>query len=261
MNKLLTDIEGQQINDYDYAFMQESYKDAINAITKSLKIKDTETNFRLEGASWTVQDPETASPILIVYAGYIYVDGEIYKVNQSYTALSANTSIADVETQYEWDLKVTYDTRGFKLFFDAVTRDCYEIREAIFTNTPTTWSNVKDLLSFKNMLDTLIDNSITDYTSGTYTKYLEIGTFDLSVVSPSKIISLVGTTTYDKIRSVNIVLYPDATPTLLTPVLTVGQSWGTFTIYEESISIFGAQLASGYSTLPNRGFIKIDYIN
>lgn len=137
MNKLKTDIDGKMpITLDDHRWFDAAYREAFYGIASAFGITAADS-FKLSGCVVTkVGNTYTTT------AGYIWLAGEIYKVEaQSITVAALHTC--------EFKLDIAYDPDGMKIFQNDVgfgfTHDTYEIRKAVLGDKtsviPRDWMN------------------------------------------------------------------------------------------------------------------------
>lgn len=119
MNKLITTNNG------GFPFTLDDLRWLENGLTDALKgivnhVSSTEVLI-LSGCEYNEQQLSDTDQ-LVMTAGYVYFNGEIYKVD------AVNATLSSGNTFY-WDLKVTNDPAGNLTFEDTNTYDVYQIRE------------------------------------------------------------------------------------------------------------------------------------
>lgn len=114
----VTDVGGFPVVLDDLAYLQDAYKEAFKGIGSFTDPALAAANgFIISGCERSV-----AASVVTIQAGYIYLQGEVYKVDQHTLAETADTEL--------WQVVETNDAAGNKVFQDTVSHDTYKVRKA-----------------------------------------------------------------------------------------------------------------------------------
>ena len=254
MNNLITTYTGgQELIINDYKFIQEALKEAIALLAKSTNTYST-TAFKVYGLNWTVTDSGGLNPVLHLPEGAIFYNDEIYKVEATIINLPTGVTETYVTDNYEWDLDISYDSDGDKVFEDTTPHQVYQIRQAVFTETPTTWTGIKNLASTIEAL-TYIQKKI-----------FTIGNWDMHTDTYKDIVCDIDHT---KILNAYCVVYNDdlsRTFMLSSPHVSETDPSGIRWIESGLIKLYAGVgyfngIGNGFEgTTINRGYIVIEYV-
>ncbi|MCX6232119.1 MAG: hypothetical protein NTZ33_11300 [Bacteroidetes bacterium] len=117
----------------DLRWIDEGIRDAIKGMFTQFGLNPSD-NFIFSGCEFTVTSI-TGGKRYTHTEGYIYLDGEVLKVDAGYIeVLDADWEVGSV---IYWDLVITYDIAGNRIFESGVSHDTYEIRKAkLFFDVP-----------------------------------------------------------------------------------------------------------------------------